>query len=200
MSKIQITTLFPENYVNYLKRLTPALMEQTVQNGMFYILYTLKKNVSNNLNNILNEVPYDKRKLSNNLSIKDNEKIVEVINIGMKIGEIKNDTQITIFVDETEYQEFCNELASIHRGAGDPVQYLLSGLLQITVIQSLFNKVFMPADIIKMNEWSDKYSNVLHLITTKVLLPVTITLKKLTDFVESKRAGSTKDTNKAKPD
>jgi hypothetical protein len=200
MSKIQITTLFPENYVNYLKRLTPALMEQTVQNGMFYILYTLKKNVSNNLNNILNEVPYDKRKLSNNLSIKDNEKIVEVINIGMKIGEIKNDTQITIFVDETEYQEFCDELESIHRGAGDPVQYLLSGLLQITVIQSLFNKVFMPADIIKMNEWSDKYSNVLHLITTKVLLPVTITLKKLTDFVESKRAGSTKDTNKAKPD
>jgi hypothetical protein len=200
MSKIQITTLFPENYVNYLKRLTPALMEQTVQNGMFYILYTLKKNVSNNLNNILNEVPYDKRKLSNNLSIKDNEKIVEVINIGMKIGEIKNDTQITIFVDETEYQEFCDELESIHRGAGDPVQYLLSGLLQITVIQSLFNKVFMPQDIVKMNELSNKYSSLLHFISTKVLLPITISLKKLTDFVESKRAGSTKDTNKAKPD
>jgi hypothetical protein len=200
MSKIQITTLFPENYVNYLKRLTPALMEQTVQNGMFYILYTLKKNVSNNLNNILNEVPYDKRKLSNNLSIKDNEKIVEVINIGMKIGEIKNDTQITIFVDETEYQEFCDELESIHRGAGDPVQYLLSGLLQITVMQSLFNKVFMPQDIVKMNELSNKYSSLLHFISTKVLLPITISLKKLTDFVESKRAGSTKDTNKAKPD
>jgi hypothetical protein len=184
---MKITTLFPQFYAEYLNNLTPPLLEQTVNNGMFYMLYSIRKNVKNSLENTLNEIPIDKRKLSNNLSIKDNEEIVAVINKGFELSETKNDTTINIFVDEGEYQKFVEELDNFNLENADPLNYLLSGLLQVAVMQQMRGKVFMPDEIVGFIEMSNKFANILHFITTKILLPLTIILKKLTDKLESKK-------------